>query len=117
VDFDGATGLTGLVVRDTITEGFWRTTTANGAVATLAAATTAPVILNNLIANDTGATPATCISVASSAAIGFTNKDANNYALTGASPGRNAATDGTDIGIDAAGLATLTAGCTTGVWG
>jgi hypothetical protein len=42
--------------------------------------------------------------------VGFTDPNNHNYALSGSSPYRNAATDGTDIGANIAGINTATTG-------
>jgi hypothetical protein len=57
--------------------------------------------------------PATTLFAPSVAAVGFTDSANDNYQLTSGSPYRNAATDGTDIGVNFAVLTAVTGGGTT----
>jgi hypothetical protein len=72
----------------------------------------------NVFVNNTGASwppsnyPATSRFASSIAAVGFTDSANDNYQLTSGSPYHNAATDGTDIGVDFAALAAAASGDT-----
>lgn len=54
---------------------------------------------------------------ATMATIAFTDMNGHNYLLTGASPYKNAGTDGKDIGADIAAVNAATVGTLTGIWG
>jgi hypothetical protein len=72
----------------------------------------------NLIVNINGHTyPAAAITLAANWTSGvFVDYSAGDFTLQPASPGKNAATDGTDIGVDLTTLTAATRGCITGVW-
>lgn len=78
---------------------------------------------NNIVYDSTGNCDANTFSphavqcpVAAIGNVGFTNVGANDYSLTPSSIGHNAATDGTDVGVDWASLKSNTSGSVSGVW-